>query len=75
MREAKIRAAQQGRKLKDLLAESSRIGLETGSAQTPTGPRSALAVMKRAKAPSKALPLSLAQSCELIKAAELGMEC
>ena len=74
MREVKIRAAQQGRKLKDLLAEAIRIGLEAGSAHTPVGPRPALPVMKLAKAPGKTRPLSLAESCELVKAAELGMD-
>jgi hypothetical protein len=74
MREVKIRAAQQGRKLKDLLAEAIRIGLETGSPQATAAPRSALPVMKLPKAPGKTRPLSLAESCELVKAAELGMD-
>ena len=52
MREAKIRAAQQGRTLKDLLEDAIRIGLETGSAQALAGPRSALAVMKLAEGPT-----------------------
>jgi hypothetical protein len=74
MREVKIRAAQQGRKLKDLLAEAIRLGLDADSAQAPTGPRSPLPMMKLAKAPGKVRPLSIAESCELIKAAELGMD-
>lgn len=74
MREVKIRAAQQGRKLKDLLADAIRIGLDADATQAPAGPRSALPVMKLAKAPRKTRPLSLAESCELIKAAELGVD-
>ena len=74
MREVKIRAAQEGRKLKDLLAEAIRAGLDAAPARTAEVPRSALPLMKLAKTPGKARALSLAESCELVKAAELGMD-
>ena len=69
MREVKILAARQGRELKDLLAEAIRIGLDADSMQAPAGLRAALPVMKLAKAPGKTRPLSLAEACELVKAA------
>ena len=71
MRVVTIRAAQQGRKLEDLLAEIIRTGLETGATDALAGSRPGLPVMKLAKAPGKRRPLSLAESCEFIKAAEL----
>ncbi len=74
MREVKIRAAQEGRKLKDLLAEAIRTGLDVAHAPSPAAVRSALPLMKLAKAPGKVRALTLAESCELIKAAELGMD-
>jgi plasmid stability protein len=74
MREVKIRAAQEGRKLKDLLAEVIRAGLDAAPAPSVASARAALPLMKLAKAPGKPRALSLAESCELIKAAELGMD-
>lgn len=72
MREVKIRAAQEGRKLKDLLAEAIRTGLD--AAPSGASARAALPLMKLAKASGKHRTLSLAESCELIKAAELGLD-
>ncbi len=74
MREVKIRAAQEGRKLKDLLAEAIRTGLDAARTPLPPSGRAALPLMKLAKAPGKIRALTLAESCELVKAAELGMD-
>ncbi len=74
MREVKIRAAREGRKMKDLLAAAIRAGLDVEASEFSQVPRTALPVMKLAKAPGKSKPLSLAESCELVKAAELGTD-
>jgi plasmid stability protein len=74
MREVKIRAAREGRKRKDLLAAAIRAGLDVEATDSSPVPRAALPVMKLAKAPGKRKALSLAESCDLVKAAELGTD-
>ena len=74
MREVKIRAAKEGKKMKDLLAAAIRTGLDAVAADAPALPRAALPVMRLAKASGKRKALSIAESCELVKAAELGSD-
>jgi plasmid stability protein len=74
MREVKIRAAREGRKMKDLLAAAIRAGLDVAPSDAPVPSRAALPVMKLAKVPGKRKAPSLAESCELVKAAELGSD-
>lgn len=74
MREVRIRAAREGKKMKDLLAAAIRTGLDAAASDVPAIPRTALPVMKLAKAPGKRKVLSLAESCEVVKAAELGSD-